>query len=437
MNITEVEIRNFKDTLSNGLTVITVEMPHIHTLEVATFLRAGLRFENEDNNGISHFLEHMMFRGNAKYPDSISLNREFEKIGREPRASTLGEYTFYGFSPHISRLERGMELFADFFAAPNFAGIDLERQVILEEYLEELNAEGQNIDINNHACKLLYEGTSLALPTIGTEKTIKAIDAKMLQEYFQAHYIPENMTLAAAGCLSHEQFLALAERYFSPLCGSGGQVIPKNYFQGAIAENQTRPAATFQYDLDSQVQLQICFRSVSYNDPDYYAVYLINRIFDDGIASRLQRALREDLGLAYSIECRATSMSDIGTFDFDVTVSREKILQVARIIFREIKTFLAFGPNEEELAHVKKRYLYDLDFDLDEPYKQILRYGFAQLYSDEITIEEEKAIIESIGIQDLQRLAEKIFVREKLNLILVGPFTPELKMDLEKLIDAF
>ena len=138
MQLTETKIKNHTDILPNGLTVITIEMPHIHTLEVAMFVRAGLRFENEKNNGISHFLEHMMFRGNNVYPDSISLNKEFEKIGRDLRASTLSEYTFYGFSPHVSKLAKGMELFSDFFSNPNFKDLELERQIILEEYLEDI-----------------------------------------------------------------------------------------------------------------------------------------------------------------------------------------------------------------------------------------------------------------------------------------------------------
>ena len=134
MEVTEFSLKYFTDVLTNGLTVVTVEMPHIHTMEVSMFVRAGLRFENEENNGISHFLEHMLFRGNRKYGDSISLNMEFENIGRDLRASTLGEYTQYGFSPHISQLKKGMEIFSDFFYSPTFPEIELERGIILEEY---------------------------------------------------------------------------------------------------------------------------------------------------------------------------------------------------------------------------------------------------------------------------------------------------------------
>ncbi len=436
MHLTETEIKNFTDILPNGLTVITIEMPHIHTLEVAMFVRAGLRFENEKNNGISHFLEHMMFRGNKVYPDSISLNKEFEKIGRDLRASTLSEYTFYGFSPHVSQLAKGMELFADFFSHPNFKDLELERQIILEEYLEEINENGDNIDINNHACKLLYKGTPLAMPTIGIESTIKSIDVAALRDYYENYYIPENMILVGAGSLSHSSFLELAEKNFDKV-QRGGQPINRDYFIDSVIENQNEPAFAYQHDSDSQIQLQICFRSVSYNHPDYYKVYLINRILDDGVASRLQRGLREKLGLAYSIDCRATSLSDVGTFDFDVTVSKEKIPQIAKAILEEIKIFVENGPTEEEVEHVKTRYLYDLDFDLDDPYKQILRYGFVQLFSEEISDEEEKQIIQAITPKEIHETAKRIFVRERLNLIMVGPITDNLKVELESLANQF
>jgi predicted Zn-dependent peptidase len=436
MQLTETEIKNYTDRLSNGLTVISIEMPHIHTLEVAMFVRAGLRFEDEKNNGISHFLEHMMFRGNAVYSDSVSLNKEFEKIGRELRASTLSEYTFYGFSPHVSQLGKGMELFADFFCNPNFKDIELERQIILEEYLEEINEKGDNIDINNHACKLLYKDTPLAMPTIGSEETIKSISVEALREYYENHYIPENMILAGAGSLSHSHFLELAEKNFNKIQRSGSP-IKRQYFLGSIIEDQTQPAFAYQQDSDSQIQLQICFRSVSYNHPDYYTVYLINRILDDGVASRLQKGLREKLGLAYSIDCRATSLSDVGTFDFDVTVSKEKIPQITKAILEEIKIFLESGPTQEEVDHVKTRYLYDLDFDLDDPYKQILRYGFVQLFSEEISVEEEKQMIQTITCNEIHEAAKKIFTRECLNVIMVGPVTEALKTELEHLANNF
>lgn len=436
MNLTEVGTRNYSEVLANGLTVVTIEMPHIHSLEIAMFVRAGLRFETPANNGISHFLEHMMFRGNRKYPDSVSLNKEFEKIGRDLRASTMSEYTYYSFNPHNSQLERAMELFSEFFTEPTFPGIDIEREVILEEYLEEINGEGKNIDINYHACRLLYQGASLAMPIIGTEATIRSIDEKMLRDYFYKYYVPGNMILVAAGCVAHEDFLRLAEWHFSSLPKRGIEV-SRDYFKESIIENQTQPAVCFEYDSDSQIQLQICFRGVSYNDPDYYTAYLLSQIFDDGIASRLQHALREENGLVYSVECHATSMADIGTFDFDLTVSPAKVQRVAGIVFREIKKFLAEGPNEEELEHLKRRYLYDLDFELDDPYKQILRYGFSRLYSYDITMEEEKALIERITGEEVWNMAKKHFVRHNLNMVVIGPYTSSLRNELEQLIDEY
>ena len=436
MEVKEFALKYFSDTLSNGLTVVTVEMPHIHTIEVAMFVRAGLRYENEQNNGISHFLEHMLFRGNFKYPNSIALNMEFESIGRDLRASTLGEYTQYGFSPHISQLDKGLELFSEFFSSPTFPEIELEREIILEEYLEELNEEGVNIDINNQACSLLYPGTPMSWPTIGTEETIKAITKNMLQEYFKSHYIPGNMVLAFGGPVLHDQTLELSQKYFSSF-ENGSKPFSKNHFIGSIVEKQNRPGLHFQKDSDSQIELQICFRTCSYNDPDFLVLALISRIFDDGFTSRLQRVLREERGLVYSVECRATSMSDIGTMDFDVTVRPEKVLEVTEILLKEIKTFSKEGPTKDELAHCKKRYYFDLESELDDPYKQVVRYAFPHLYSREMSLEEEKNFIESITAEKILSVSDKVFDSKNINFILVGPYTSDLKSQIEKLIHQF
>ncbi len=432
----DTEIKSVRSTLANGLTVVTVEMPHIHTIEVAMFVRAGLRFENKNNNGISHFLEHMMFRGNRKYPDSISLNLEFEKIGRDLRASTLSEYTYYGFSPHYDQLERGMELFAEFFTNPTFPKIELEREIILEECLEDLNAEGENVDINNVACDLMYPGNPLALPTIGTEQSIQSINAAMLRDYFEQYYCPSNMVLVGAGCLAQSQFHQLAQTHFEKI-PRRGTAVPKDYFLNTVREDQTVSQFRVQEDVDSQDEVQICFRAVSYNHPDYYTTCLIGRLFDDGVSSRLQKVLREEQGLAYSVECRATSLADIGTLDFDVTVRPQKVSAILQVIFGEIKKFLVSGVTLEELDHVKKRYMYDLALELDEPGKQAARYGFSELYSKVITLEEERELVESITLEDILRVAESIFRARNLNVVLVGPHTPQSDGELERLTREF
>ena len=146
---------------------------------------------------------------------------------------------------------------------------------------------------------------------------------------------------------------------------------------------------------------------------------------------------REERGLVYSVECRATSMSDLGTIDFDVTVRPEKVVEVTQILLKEIKNFCKEGPPAKELAHSKKRYFFDLDSELDDPYKQVVRYAFPHLYSREMSLEEERIFIESITAEKMLAVAEKVFDSKKLNFILVGPYTSELKSQLEGLISQF
>lgn len=422
--------------LGNGLTAVAVEMPHLHSVELAMFVRAGLRFEDEKNNGISHFLEHMMFRGNRTYPDSIALNLEFEKIGRDLRASTLSEYTYYGFNPHYDQLERGLELFAEFFKEPTFPQLDLERAIILEECLEDLNAEGENVDINNVSCALMYPDNALALPTIGIEDSIQSIDEAMLRAYFDQYYCPSNMVLVGAGCLSEREFFPLVRKYFEAL-PRRSSAVPKDHFAGSIIENQARPQFRIQEDVDSQDQVQICFRAVSYNHPDYYSACLIGRLFDDGVSSRLQKVLREEKGLAYSVECLATSLSDIGTIDFDVSVRPEKVAAILKVIFEEIKRLLQSGATQEELDHVQKRYVYDLAGEVDDPGRQIARYGFPELYSQVVSLEEEIKIVQSVTLEDILRVAAEIFQARNMSVVMVGPHDPEADRELEQLINEF
>ncbi|MBT3514254.1 MAG: insulinase family protein [Nitrospina sp.] len=431
----EEKVRAFKKKLANGLTLVAIEQPHIHSVELAMFIRSGLRFESRINNGISHFIEHMLFRGNTTFKNSYLLNREFELIGRDLRASTMSDHTYYGFSPHTSNLNRAMYLFSEFFLEPTFPEIELERGIILEECLEDLNEKGIDVDINNLACKILYPDDALARPTIGTEKSIKSISVKDLKEHYMQFYTPENMVLVVAGCVNHEIFFEYAEKYFSRLVGNGS--IKTNHFDKPLNETQSRPVLFFQHDSDSQIQLQICFRAVSYNHPDYFIATLISRLFDDGVTSRLQKILREEKGLVYSVECRATSLPDTGTIDFDVSVRSEKVVEVAKILLSEINKFISTGINEDELRLVKQRYGYDLDYELDDPYRQIMRYGFCHLYSIDYTVEEEWVKISQITSMDILRVARNIFISEKLNFVLVGPYTPKLKTSLEQLVYEF
>jgi len=429
------KVRVFKDYLVNGLTVVVAEQPHIHSIELAMFVRSGLRFENIINNGISHFIEHMLFRGNSTFPNSYLLNREFELIGRDLRASTMSDHTYFGFSPHISNLNRAMDLFSEFFLDPTFPEIELERGIILEECLEDLNEKGVDVDINNLACKLLYPEDALARPTIGTEESIKNIRVEDLKSHYAQFYTPENMILVVAGCVDHKIFFDCAKKYFSRLVGNDS--IMANHFDKPLSETQEQPALLFQHDSDSQIQLQICFRGVSYNHKDYFIATLISRLFDDGVTSRLQKILREEKGLVYSVECRTTSLPDTGTIDFDVSVRSEKVIEVAEILFDEIKKFILTGVSEDELGLVKKRYGYDLDYELDDPYRQIMRHGFCHLYSTEFTLEEEREKISQITPLDILNVARDIFVPEKLNFVLVGPYTLELKTRLQELVHNF
>ena len=206
-----------KSTLSNGLRVVTVELPHLHVGMIAAYVRAGSRHEDPARNGVSHFLEHLFFRGSEGYPDGRTMNALVEDCGGSLNGVTTRDHGYY-FSPvHPERLETPIAVLGDMLARPLFKEIELEREVILEEILDEVDEKGRDIDIDNLAKRALFPGHPLGLKIGGTRETVMALTEKHLRAQHAKAYGARNLVLAAAGPLRHDRVLELAEKHFSSL----------------------------------------------------------------------------------------------------------------------------------------------------------------------------------------------------------------------------
>src|SRR5437764_13957912 len=206
-----------KSALSNGLRVVTVELPHLHTGMIAAYVRAGSRHEDPPRNGVSHFLEHLFFRGSEGYPDGRTLNALVEDCGGSLNGVTTRDHGYY-FSPvHPERLEVPLAVLGDMLARPLFKEIELEREVILEEILDEVDEKGRDIDIDNLAKRALFPGHPLGLKIAGTPATVAALTEEHLRTQHARAYGARNIVLAAAGPLRHERVLSLADAHFGSL----------------------------------------------------------------------------------------------------------------------------------------------------------------------------------------------------------------------------
>src|SRR3954452_15789265 len=200
-----------KSVLSNGLRVVTIELPHLHTGMIAAYVRAGSRHESAERNGVSHFLEHLFFRGSEGFPEGRQLNALVEDCGGALNGVTTRDHGYY-FSPvHPGRIEVPLAVLGDMLARPLLKEIELEREVILEEILDEVDEKGRDIDIDNLSKRALFPGHPLGMKIAGSRETVAALTEGDLRAQHARAYGARNLVLAAAGPLSHARVLDLAE----------------------------------------------------------------------------------------------------------------------------------------------------------------------------------------------------------------------------------
>src|SRR5215831_17811577 len=206
-----------RDVLANGLIVVTVALPHLHTASIVMYARVGSRYETPATNGLSHFVEHMLFRGSKSFPDSFALNYAIEDVGGTLYAETGRDYSLYQISLHPESLPRGIEIFGDIFAAPALRDIELERKIILEELLEDIDEEGRLINVDDVARKAIWPQHGLGLSITGPLANVERFVVEDVQRHFIEFYGASNMVLCVSGATRREQVLEWAQRWMSPL----------------------------------------------------------------------------------------------------------------------------------------------------------------------------------------------------------------------------
>jgi predicted Zn-dependent peptidase len=282
-----------KDVLPNGLTVVTVELPHLHSVSVVMYARVGSRYESVADNGLSHFLEHMLFRGTARLPDAYALNHAIEALGGTLYAETGRDYSLYQISLHPETLQPGIELFAEIFATPAFADVDVERRIVLEEMHEDHDEDGHLINIDDLARLAVWPDHALGYRITGPYENVERFGSADVRRHFAGHYGARNMVLAISGAVRRDEILPLVTRTMGALPpGRALTVTPP-------PESQSAPRFVYVKRDGAQTNVQVVFRAFPESDPDFPALIVLGRIVDDGMSTRLHRRIVDELGLAY------------------------------------------------------------------------------------------------------------------------------------------
>jgi predicted Zn-dependent peptidase len=405
-----------KSVLPNGLRVVTVELPHLHTGMIAAYVRAGSRHESPAQNGVSHFLEHLFFRGSAGFPDGRGMNALVEDCGGSLNGVTTRDHGYY-FSPvHPARLDVPMQVLGDMLARPLFKEIELEREVILEEILDEVDENGRDIDVDNLSKRALFPRDPLGMKIAGSRETVLDLREEHLREQHARAYGARNLVLACAGPVQHARVLELAEKNFSAL--PPGALLVESPVNGA----PRGPQLVAVQHTESQMELQLSYRGPPEEHADFPVLRVIKRILDDGLASRLQLQLVERKALAYSVGAGMDGFSDCSVFEVGCACAPKKSPAALAEMLRLLDELRSTDVPDDELSRAKKKTRIGLEFSLDSPAEMIGWFGGGELLHPPVeSFESWIARIEQVTAQDVRRVASAIFRRENLIACAVGP----------------
>jgi predicted Zn-dependent peptidase len=405
----------FRDVLPSGLRVITVETPHLHTALVAAYVRVGSRHEDRGTNGVSHFLEHMFFRGSQTYPDTLRMNAAVEDAGGNLNGVTTRDHSYYYTPLHPEHLDVGVRILGDMLTRPLLPQIDIERQIILEEMLDEVDEQGRDIDVDNLSKMELFGGHPLALKIAGTADSVKGLTLPQLRTHLARHYVAGNLVVTAAGDVHRDRVLELVTDAFNALPqGPSTRDLPP-------PRPEDGPRFRFVHHEDAQTEFRLTFRTVPEQHPDHLPLQLLRRVLDDGLSSRLPFNIVERRGLAYSIHAGMESFDDVGLFEVEGASAPAKASLVVEEICRILAELSERDATEEELARAKRRNRMFLDFAQDSPGELAGWFGGTEVFRTPESFDERARLVEAQTARDVRRVARRYFTRKNLLVVAVGP----------------
>jgi predicted Zn-dependent peptidase len=425
-------IRSFLHTLKNGLRVVCAEMPHLHAAELAIYLKVGGRNDPPGREGLSHFLEHILFRGTAEFPSSLAIESAFEIIGGAPNAATDAESTYYYSRVHPDSIKRGMEIFASMLMKPLLSGIEIEKRIIAEEAREDLNEQGEEVNPDTIVSRLLWPRHPLGMPTVGTLESIAAIERSDLEKHLKNFYVPSNAVLVVSGPVKNRAVLVAARDCFGQWPDEHLPATPL-----LVTLRLLSPQIRCVQDSDSQMNLQLAFLGFARDDRRFMALRFLRRILAGGGSSRLHLRLREELGIIYSVDGAIGAYDETGCLAFDLSTAPDTLIHAVEATLEELFRITVSPVPGDELERIRNSYIFDLEFSRDSAYEMGGRYGWGELMGVVRSIEEDQCEARRITAAELQETARALFAPENLRLVAVGPWKRGMKKALRKLVTGY
>jgi len=414
-----------KTTLKNGIRIVTKNMPYTRSVSMGVWVNVGARDESAPESGLSHFIEHMVFKGTHKR-SAFQIAKEFDAIGGNTNAFTTMENTCYYARVIDSHTETMVDILSDIFVNSVFdpGEIDKERPVILQEIgmVEDSPDEYVHM-LSGHN---FWGENPLGRSILGTPENITRFDAQTLKKFFRRLYQPDRIIISAAGNIDHEHLIELVEPVFGTLQS-----------RDDFPQRKT-PRGCSVVDLNHRnlEQMHICFsaRGLSITDPRRYACSLLNTILGGNMSSRLFQEIRERRGLAYSVYSFISSHVDTGMFGFYVGVDPRRAQETTRLVLDEIDRIKNEPVESSELNGAMEYTKGSLLLASESVDNQMVRSAQNEIhFGDDITLQSIIEKVEAVTAEEIRDLANELFNRKQMTLTLLGPLDAD-KKEFEKIL---
>lgn len=406
-----------KTVLEGGLRVLTNYMPHTRSVSICLFVGAGSRYEEDSQAGISHFLEHMLFKGTHRRPAAADISSAIEQVGGMLNGGTERETTSYWCKVAQPYFHQALDVLIDMVRDPlmDVEELEKERSVVLEELRTSKDYPNYRAEILID--EMLWPNQPMGRDVGGSEESVQGISREMALDYLHQQYVAPNVVISVAGAVSHEEVLEAV----APLVRGWPLGTPRAW-RPVVPGDQANPNVRVEYRKTEQAHLLVALPGISTYHPDRYALDSMSTVLGEGMSSRLFLELREKRGLAYEIHSSTSHFRDTGSFVIYFGVEPKKASHAVDTVLEELRRIKTGVPSEElERAKglAKGRLLLRM-----EDTRAVAFWGGAQemLHDRVLTVDEVVEKVEAVTTEEVARVSNEFLVSGKLNLAVVGPF---------------
>ncbi|NVN97263.1 insulinase family protein [Candidatus Nomurabacteria bacterium] len=406
-----------KKTYKNGLRVVTVPMKDNPTVTVLVLVGTGSDYEPKEINGISHFLEHMCFKGTLKRNSVKIISHELDSLGCQYNAFTGSEYTGYYAKGDAKNFKQMFDIVSDIYLNSTFPEVEMEKEkgVIIEEI--NMYEDMPQAHVQDLFSEVLYGDQPAGRSTLGTKENIMKMVRDNFVNYKKAHYVAENTVVIVAGNVTNEEVYKEITKYFKdvPVNKIGKKIKTKDV--------QSKPNVILKYKETDQTHFVLGVRSFDIFDKRNIIVAMLAGVLGAGMSSRLFSKLREEMGVAYYVRAYNNPSLDHGSFQISAGVNNERVLEVLKEIIKECNLLIKEKVTDKELNKVKALIIGNTKMSLEATDDIANYYGSQEILKKEIkTLDEKIKEIKKVTVEDIQKMAKIIFKTENLNLAIIGPY---------------